>query len=516
MAGTGNNRKPPPLTGAPLVLLTLAVSGAVFMEVLDITIVNVSVPTISGELAVSPDQGTWAISSYALTSAIMQPLTGWIARRFGEVRVFCLSIALFVVFSTLCGLSTSMPMLIAFRLLQGLVSGPMVPLSQTLLLKSYPDEKKGLALGLWAMTVVVAPIFGPIMGGWLTDNYSWPWIFFINIPVGIFAVIVTWTLLRDRESKVEKRRIDAIGLMLLVIGVGSLQFMLDNGQDKDWFASPMIVGLGLVALISLVFLVAWELTDDDPVVDLSLFRKRNFTIGTIALSLGFFAFFGINVIYPLWLQTTMGYTAYLAGLATAPSGIFALLLSPFIGRNIQKLNLRVVVTLAFMVFAFSSFWFSRFTTDATFTQLIWPRLLLGVALAGFFVPVNQIILSGLKPDEIASASGLSNFFRVIAGSISTAVTVSLWGHRGDYHHAILSESVVSYRAGVRDYLDQLSRLRLPELPSLAVIDRELTRQADTLALNDVFWLFGILFLLIIGAVWLAKPPFGSAAAEGGH
>src|SRR5450759_641914 len=242
----------PPLHGAPLALLTVAIAFATFMEVLDITIVNVSVPHIAGSLGVSPQEGTWAISSYSLASAIMQPLSGWIGRRFGEVRSFCVSAFLFVLMSMLCGVATSMPMLVVGRLLQGAVSGPRVALSLSLLLNNYPNEKKGLALALWAMTVVVAPIFGPILGGWLTDNYSWPWIFFINTPVGVLAVIITWILLRHRESKIVKAPIDTVGLVLLVLGVGCLQFMLDNGNDKDWFSSPMILALGITALVSLV------------------------------------------------------------------------------------------------------------------------------------------------------------------------------------------------------------------------------------------------------------------------
>ncbi|MGA9422047.1 MAG: DHA2 family efflux MFS transporter permease subunit, partial [Rhodanobacteraceae bacterium] len=251
MSDAGQNERKAPLHGGALVLLTIFVAFSTFMEVLDITIVNVSVPHIAGSLSVSVQEGTWAISSYSLASAIMQPLTGWIARRFGEVKVFCISVSLFVLFSMLCGLSVSMPMLVVFRLLQGAVSGPMVPLSQTLLLNNYPNEKKGLAMALWAMTILVAPIMGPILGGWLTDNLSWPWIFFINVPVGALAALVTWSLLGRRESTTERKPIDVTGILLLVIGVGCLQFMLDNGNDKDWFASPMIVALGIAAVISL-------------------------------------------------------------------------------------------------------------------------------------------------------------------------------------------------------------------------------------------------------------------------
>src|SRR3954463_12611429 len=283
MAEAAQKKTLPPLRGAPLALLTVAVAFATFMEVLDITIVNVSVPHIAGSLAVSPQEGTWAISSYSLASAIMQPLSGWIGRRFGEVRSFCVSTVLFVAMSMFCGLAVSMPMLVVGRLLQGAGSGPMVALSLSLLLNNYPNEKKGLALALWAMTVVVAPIFGPILGGYLTDNYSWPWIFYINVPVGAAAGVVTWSILRERETKIVRAPIDTVGLALLVVGVGALQFMLDNGNDHDWFASPLILTLGLIALVALVFLVIWELTAKHPVVDLSLFGRRNFAVGVTAL-----------------------------------------------------------------------------------------------------------------------------------------------------------------------------------------------------------------------------------------
>ncbi|MBS0570330.1 MAG: DHA2 family efflux MFS transporter permease subunit, partial [Proteobacteria bacterium] len=442
----------PPLSGAPLAVLTVAVAVSTFMEVLDLTIVNVSVPHIAGSLGVSPQEGTWAISSYSLASAVMQPLTGWLARQFGEVRTFCISVLLFVGMSMLCGLATSMPMLVVGRLLQGAGSGPMVALSLALLLSNYPDAKKGLALALWAMTVVVAPIFGPILGGWLTDNYSWPWIFYINVPVGLLAAFTTWTLLRRRESKIVRTPIDRVGLGLLVVGVGCLQFMLDNGNDKDWFASPMILTLGLTALVALVFFIAWELTDQHPVVELHLFARRNFTVGVIALSMGMVAFFGINVVFPLWLQIDLGYTATWAGLATAPVGILAFLLSPIIGKNIQRLELRAVTTFAFIVFGITSLWFASFPNDAEFAQLVWPRFVMGIGIACFFVPLNQVILSGLKTEEIASASGIANFCRTIAASFSTAVSVTIWQHRTDYHHAVLAEHLSAASPATQAYL----------------------------------------------------------------
>ena len=502
----------PPLHGAPLALLTVAIGFATFMEVLDITIVNVSVPHIAGSLGVSPQEGTWAISSYSLASAIMQPLSGWIGRQFGEVRAFCLSVMLFVLMSMFCGMATSMPMLVVGRLLQGAGSGPMVALSLSLLLNNYPNEKKGLALALWAMTVVVAPIFGPILGGWLTDNYSWPWIFYINAPVGLLAVAVTWLLLHRRETTIVKTPIDTVGLVLLVVGVGCLQFMLDNGNDKDWFSSPMIVALGVIAVVCLTFLIAWELTDKHPIVDLGLFRKRNFVIGVGVMSVGMVGFFGINVVYPLWLQIVLDYTASWAGLATAPVGILAFVFAPLIGRNIERLELRSVVTAAFIIFAATSYWFSLFPDNASFNQLLWPRFIMGIAIPCFFIPLNQVFLSGLKPDQIASASGLANFCRTIAASISTAITVTVWQHRGDYHHAVLAEHLNGASHAANAYVQGLGG----DARAWQVVEALVTRQSLTLAVNDVFLGCAIMFVAMIPLVWLARPPFGNVAAGPGH
>lgn len=516
MATAPNDATPlPPLHGSALVLLTVAVAFSTFMEVLDMTIVNVAVPHIAGSLGVSPSEGTWTISSYALASAIMQPLTGWIARRFGEVKTFVASVLLFVLFSMLCGLATSMPMLVIFRLLQGAGSGPMVALSLTLLLSSYPKAKQGIALALWAMTVVVAPIFGPILGGWLTDNFSWPWIFYINLPIGLLAGIITWSLLHKRETKTFRAPIDVIGIVLLVVGVGALQFMLDNGNDNDWFASPMIAALGIVALVCLVFLVVWELYAKHPIIDLSLFKRRNFTVGVIGLSLGMFAFFGINVVFPLWLQITLNYTATWAGLATAPVGILAFLVAPILGKNLHRLDLRAVVTFAFVMFAITAYWFSTFDSGASFSSLVLPRFVMGIAIPCFFIPLNQVYLSGLPASEIASASGLSNFCRTLGSSFSTALMVTLWQHRGESHHAALSENISVDHPATTQFIGQLAHAGLSHKQSLGLINQLVTREALTLAVNDVFWACAILFVLLIPVLWFAKPPFGSAGA-GGH
>lgn len=513
---SGQHAEFPPLHGLQLVLLTVAVALATFMEVLDMTIVNVSIPAIAGSLAVSPPEGTWTVSSYSLAAAIMQPLTGWIGRRFGEVRTFITSMVLFVVFSALCGLATSMDMLIVARLMQGLVSGPMIAIAQALLLRNYPPEKRGMALGLWGMVIIVAPIFGPILGGWITDNFSWPWIFYINLPVGVLSIFVTWNILKDRESQKVVVPIDAVGLTLLVVGVGCLQYMLDNGNEKDWFSSPVIATAGVIALVCLTYLIVWELGDEHPILDLHLFQRRNFLVGAIATSLGYFTFFGVNVVFPLWLQTTLGYTSTWAGLAMAPIGCFAIIMAPIIGQNLHRLNLRVTTSLAFTIFSICMFWVATLTNQASFSQLATPRLWQGIGIAMFFLPLNQVLMSNIKPHELASASGLSNFLRTIAGSISTAVSIWLWNDREDFHHAVLTEHIHPDSPGWKQTQQTLGGMGLADTQTYAYVENVISQQASTLAVNDLYMLFGIVFALLIPIVWFAKPPFQAGAGGGMH
>lgn len=506
----------PPLSGVRLVLMTISLSLGIFMNVLDVSIANVAIPTLAGDLAVSPDQGTWVITSFAVSQAIMLPITGWLARRFGEVRLFVVSTFLFTITSVLCGLSINLPMLICFRVLQGAVSGPMIPLSQSILLSNYPEYKKGFATGLWTMVAVVGPIFGPILGGWITDNYTWPWIFYINLPVGIFSAGATWILLAGRETPIKKSPIDVLGIVFLIIGIGCLQILLDKGNDLDWFNSNIIVMLGIISVISLTFLVIWEWTDKNPVIDLRLFRGRNFTIGTIALTLGFLVYFSNVVIFPLWLQTQMGYTPTWAGLATAPIGILPFIFSPIVGNYMSRVDLRLVVSVGFIIFAATSFWSSTFYTDVGYINLIEPRFLQGMGIALFFTPLISIVISGLPPDRIASALGLANFCRILGGSFGTSISVTLWDRREAFHHSRLVENVNAFNPISQQAVTQLHEYGFTGLKSFAQLVNVITNQAYMLSTNDVFWLSGWTFISLLIIIWFTKPPFlakGPVASE---
>jgi MFS transporter, DHA2 family, multidrug resistance protein len=510
----------PCLTGPALALGTLALSLATFMNVLDTSIANVAIPSIAGDLGVSPDQGTWVITSFAVANAISMPLTGWLTRRIGQVRLFTASTLLFVIASFLCGLAPSIGMLVAFRALQGAVAGPMIPLSQSLLLASYPKARAGAALAVWSMTTLVAPVVGPVLGGWITDNISWPWIFYINVPIGIAAAIATWVIYRRRETPTARLPIDKVGLGLLIIWVGAMQILLDKGKDLDWFNSSYIVTLAIIATIGFMIFLVWELTDEHPIVDLSLFRGRNFSVSTIAMLVGYGLYFGTVVLLPLWLQQYMGYTATLAGVVLAPVGVLAILLTPLVGRFLSRTDPRWIVTISFLVFGLVMFMRSDFNTQADIRTLLVPTIIQGVALATFFVPLLTLGFSGLAPERIPAASGLMNFARITAGSFATSITTTLWDRRATLHHEQLVEHLTSSNAAMTQAMGQLHAGGLTSQQGYALLNNLVTNQAYMLSANDIFYVSGLLFVLLAGVVWLARPGGSGAgsseAAAGAH
>jgi DHA2 family multidrug resistance protein len=503
---------PPPLTGGALALGSIALSLATFMNVLDTSIANVSIPAISGDLAVSPDQGTWVITSFAVANAISLPLTGWLTRRYGQVRLFTTAILLFVVASFLCALAPTLGWLIVFRVLQGAVAGPMIPLSQSLLLASYPKEKAGSALAIWAMTSLVAPVVGPLLGGWITDNISWPWIFYINIPVGLGAAAATWLIYHKRETPTAKVPVDGVGLGLVILWVGAMQILLDRGKDLDWFGSGQIVALAIVAVVGFAFFLVWELTERHPIVDLRLFARRNFWTSTVAMSLAYGAFFGNVVLLPLWLQQYMGYTATWAGLILAPVGLLALLLTPLVGKNVNRVDPRIFATTAFVVFAATLLMRSWFNTQADIFTLLVPTIIQGAAMAVFFIPLVNLSLSGLAPEHIPAASGLFNFARITAGAFGTSIVTTFWDRRATLHHSQLAERFTAYDPTTTQALSTLQSGGLTPDQSVEAMNRIVDQQAFMLSANDIFYFSAALFVVLIGVVWLARPVKSSGPA----
>ena len=499
-----------PLQGGALAMLTLVLSLATFMLVLDSTIANVAIPTIAGDLGASSSQGTWVITSFGVANAISIPITGWLAKRFGEVRLFLIATLLFVLASWLCGIANSLEMLIVFRVLQGAVAGPIIPLSQSLLLNNYPPEKRGMALAFWSMTIVVAPICGPILGGWISDNIHWGWIFFINVPIGLAVVLISWKILEGRESRISHQPVNTIGLILLALGVGALQLMLDQGRELDWFNSTEIVVLTIIAAVGLIALIIWELTDDNPVVDVSLFKSRNFTVGCVSTSLAFLVYSGTVVLIPLLLQQVYNYTATWAGLAAAPVGLLPILLAPIIGKFGNKIDMRILITVSFMVYSLTFYWRAvTFEPEMTFMDVALPQFVQGLAVACFFMPLTTITLSGLPPEKMASASSLFNFLRTLAGSIGTSLTTFIWYNREAVHHTQLTEVINPYNPISQQFFQTMGSFGLSEEQTASYIARQITAQGFIIGANEIFLVSAITFISLVVLIWFAKPPFSS-------
>ena len=499
-----------PLQGGALAMLTLVLSLATFMLVLDSTIANVAIPTIAGDLGASSSQGTWVITSFGVANAISIPITGWLAKRFGEVRLFLIATLLFVLASWLCGIANSLEMLIVFRVLQGAVAGPIIPLSQSLLLNNYPPEKRGMALAFWSMTIVVAPICGPILGGWISDNIHWGWIFFINVPIGLAVVLISWKILEGRESRISHQPVNTVGLILLALGVGALQLMLDQGRELDWFNSTEIVVLTIIAAVGLIVLIIWELTDDNPVVDVSLFKSRNFTVGCVSTSLAFLVYSGTVVLIPLLLQQVYNYTATWAGLAAAPVGLLPILLAPIIGKFGNKIDMRILITVSFMVYALTFYWRAvTFEPEMIFMDVALPQFVQGLAVACFFMPLTTITLSGLPPEKMASASSLFNFLRTLAGSIGTSLTTFMWYNREAVHHTQLTEVINPYNPISQQFFQTMGSFGLSEEQTASYLAKQITAQGFIIGANEIFLVSVITFISLVVLIWFAKPPFSS-------
>ena len=496
---------PKPLAGTSLAITSVALALGTFMQVLDGTIANVSLPTVAGNLGVSTDSGTWIITSFAVANGVTVPLTGWLMGRFGVVRTFTASVLAFTLASFLCGIAWSLPSLVMFRLLQGAVSGPMIPGSLALLISIFPPEKRSVGLSIWSATTLSAPVFGPVLGGYISDNYHWGWIFLINLPIGLVAGFTTWRSLRTRDTPTHKAPIDRVGLLLLATWVFSLQTVLDLGKARDWFSDTMITILAIVAAIGFVAWLIWELTDRQPAVDLGLFARRNFSLGVLALCLGYALMFANNLLLPLWLQEQMGYTATWAGVVAAPSGIVAVVLTPFVGR-LRGVDMRWLVTGAFVAFAASYFMRSHYTADASLWALAFPLLLQGAAMSVFFVPLNTILLDGLPASCVPSASGISNFARITAGSFAASLITTYWDRREALHQARLVEAATPFSPSYQQASNALQSQGLSPAQAAGALMHQIGDQAYLLSSIELFWVCGWMSLFVIGIVWLTRKP----------
>ncbi len=497
----------PPLRGLKLILATIALGLGTFIQILDISITNVSIPNIAGSIGVSAQNGTWVITAFAISNGIVLLLTGWLVKRVGEVRLFVWSTGLFTLASVLCGQAHSLGELVTFRILQGAVAGSLIPLSQSLIMQNYPPEKRNIGLGFWSMVVVVAPIFGPILGGWITDNWGWPWIFYINLPFGAFSCLLAASILTERNPLEKGYPLDYIGLILLIISIGCLQTTLDRGNDDDWFGSPFICILATISCITFCFWLVWEYFQKYPLVDLSIFKSRTFSLATLAAAAIFFVFYGAFVLVPLWLQTQQGYTPFLAGLVTSGTGLVAFVLTPLVGRYLHLLDLRIWASLSFVMMSITFFWGSTFTQSVTFKDIFIQRAFQGIGTSLFFVPLVTLALQGIPNTRLASASGIFNFARTIAGGgFGTSIFVTFYTRRESFYHTIQTDVMTTSNPNMQHYFALIEKQGLTPDQANEVLVNLLNQQTYLLSMNDVFWCAGWLSLGLTALIWFTKKP----------
>ncbi|WP_379509208.1 DHA2 family efflux MFS transporter permease subunit [Novosphingobium bradum] len=482
-----------------------------FMVILDLTVANVSLPHISGDLGITLDQGAWVITSYAVAEAICVPLTGWLAARFGTVRVFIVAMLAFGAFSLVCGLSRSLGVLVMARIGQGLCGAPIMPITQALMLRVFPPERRAKAMVGWSMTVLLGPALGPIVGGYISDNFSWQWIFLINVPIAIGCTVVGGMVLRPVETRTERMPIDAVGLGLLVFWIGCLQIMLDIGRDHDWFGDWRIVALAVGAGIGFVAFVIWELTDDHPIVDLRIFRHRGFAVGVVALAVMFGAYFSSVVVLPQWLQSSQGYSAQTAGLVTAWTAMTSILTAVFMPRIVDKVDLRLLISIGTVWFVIQCFNRSGWVTGMDFWSLSRPQIIQGFGMSFFIMPLTQMALGAVEPREVAAAAGLQNFLRTIAVAVATSLILTDWGNEQRIKHngfadTLNPDATVHTLSGV-GFSPEMVR---------GYVNNLVDEQALTLAMDHTFMLSGIAGLLALGLVWLAPRPRPLVAMQAGH
>jgi MFS transporter, DHA2 family, multidrug resistance protein len=494
-------------------LITISVMMAVFMEVLDTSIANIALPHVAGSLSATPSEATWVLTSYLVANAIVLPMTGWLGNYFGRKRVLLWCIVLFTFASALCGLAWSLPTLILARIFQGIGGGAMVPIAQAIMLESFPPQKRGAAMAVFAQGVVVAPILGPTIGGWITDNYSWRWIFYINLPVGILAALMAKWVVEDPPyiKRNKKADIDFIGFGLLAVWLATLQIVLDKGQEADWFGADWIRWFTLVSVAAFVGFIAWEFSVEHPLVNLRVFKNRNFTVGLILMTSLAATLYGTTALLPLFLQTVMGYPALQSGYAMSPRGIAAFFTTWFVGRLVGKIRLRWMLCFGFVMLTVSSFMLSGINLQVGMASVIWPSVINGIAISFIFVPLTTATMSQLGQQQIANASGLYNLMRNLGGGIGIAFVTTMLARGAQRHQALMlgdltaTDPAFTQRlAAVKHALARHTDAVTAQHQAYAAIYSTLDAQAHLWAFVDNFYLFGLLALCGIPLIFLFK------------
>lgn len=496
-------------------LITLTVMMAVFMEVLDTSIANIALPHIAGGLSATPEEATWVLTSYLVANAIVLPMTGWLGNFFGRKRVLIACIAMFTVASMLCGLAWDLPTLVIARILQGLGGGAMVPIAQAIMLESFPPQKRGAAMAVFAQGVVVAPILGPVFGGWITDSYSWRWIFYINVPVGIFAVLMAKWVVEDPPyiKRNVHATIDYIGFALLAVWLATMQIVLDKGQEADWFGAEWVRWFTLISIAAFLIFIWWEFQTDHPLVDLRVFKNRNFTIGLILMTSLAAILYGTTAQLPLFLQTLMGYPALQAGYAMSPRGVAAFFTTFLVGRLVGRVRMRWLLGIGFVTLAYSSFMLANINLQAGPMTVIWPSIVNGIAISFIFVPLTTTTMSQLGQAQIGNASGLYNLMRNLGGSIGIAFVTTMLARGAQAHQALMvghltptDPAFVQRIAAAKNLLSQHTDPVAATQQAYAAVYALLDQQAHLWAFVDNFFLFGLLALAGIPLVFLFKRP----------
>lgn len=507
-------------------LITVTVMLPAIMEIIDTSVANVALPHMQGSLNAGTDEITWVLTSYLVSNAIVLPMTGWLARMFGRKRFLISCIIIFTLASLLCGAAPSLGMLILFRVMQGAAGGALIPMSQAILMETFPPYQQGMAMAIFGIGAMFGPIIGPALGGWITDNLNWRWIFYINIPIGIVAVIMASFFLFDppylRRAKAAKVAVDYWGLALLTVGLGALQIVLDKGQQDDWFNSQFILVFSAIAIVTLACLVYVELTHPHPIVNLRLFKNVSFSAGNLIMFAVGFCLYSSLMLIPLFLQTLMGYDATMAGMVLAPGGIATLVTMPFVGMVIQRYDGRKVVLCGLLIGACAMFSMQRFTLDAAYLDFVWPRVVLGVGLAMTFVPLTTVTLSTIAKEEMGNATGIFNLLRNLGGSVGIAISATLLARYSQFYQLNLAAKVNPYSLVVQSRLALLKSATMARgmdavsagKGALEIVYRMVLRESAMLAYNRIFFVVGIAFLAMIPLLLLLKKPKRHAPSIG--